>query len=45
MEANGRWWLVDCFGDGLEDISPDVVFSLLVRFRWLERCWIAVSEL
>jgi hypothetical protein len=25
MEMNGQWWLVDCFGNGLEDISLDVV--------------------
>jgi len=25
VEINGRWQLVDCFGNGLEDISLDVV--------------------
>jgi hypothetical protein len=25
LEMNGRWWLVDCLGNGLEDISLDVV--------------------
>ena len=25
VKMNGWWWLVDCFGNGLEDISLDVV--------------------
>ena len=25
VDLNERWWLVDCFGNGLEDISLDVV--------------------
>jgi len=24
-EVDGQWWLVDCFSDGLKDISLDVV--------------------
>jgi len=41
VEINGWWWLVDCFGNGLEDIFLDVVamevwvWELLFRLGYL----------
>jgi len=35
-EVDGRWWLADCFSNGLKDISLDVV---AMRFRCRAAFW------
>jgi hypothetical protein len=50
VEINGLWWLVDCFDNGLEDISLDVVavevwvWELIFSFVQWVRLSVAVWE-